>query len=166
MLTIDAPLQPPPSPSPLRPINTSMPSTPPATSTTSSGSLYHICRSVLDKLSTVDGMANYLEVETTTDPVSKLSRICRLGYPLCTLYNALNPAKPLSVENNPTLNARNCCKAVVYYFIVACRNDLLFPEEDMFTITNLFTDDTNGFVKVNIPSNLLDNQLVNLLYRW
>lgn len=149
MLTIDAPLQPPPSPSPLRPVNTiSMPPTPPATSTTTSGSLYHTCRLVLDKLATVDGLANYLEVETTTDPLSKLTSICRQGYPLCTLYNALNPATPLTVENDPTLNARNCCKAIVYHFIVACRNDLKFPEEDMFTITNLFSDDTNGFVKV------------------
>ncbi|KAI9484052.1 MAG: hypothetical protein EXX96DRAFT_560649 [Benjaminiella poitrasii] len=117
--------------------------------TTCSGSLYHICRSVLDRLSAVEGMTNILDGETTTaDPLSKLTLICRQGFPLCTLYNALKPAKPLSVESDPNLNARNSCKANVYHFIVACRQELLFPEEDMFTISDLYQDDTNGFVKV------------------
>ncbi|KAI7903535.1 uncharacterized protein BX663DRAFT_551254 [Cokeromyces recurvatus] len=118
-------------------------------STSTTCSLYHICRSVLDRLSAVEGMANFLDCQdTTTDPLSKLTFICRQGFPLCTLYNALKPVKPLSVESDPNLNARNSCKANVYHFIVACRQELLFPEEDMFTISDLYQDDTNGFVKV------------------
>lgn len=92
-------------------------------------------------------MANYLDC-TTTDPLSKLTLICRQGFPLCTLYNALKPVKLLSVESDPNLNALNSCKANVYHFIVACRKYLLFPEEDMFTISDLYQNDTNGFVKV------------------
>jgi cell division control protein 24 len=106
----------------------------------------------LDKLSLVDGMSMYLDscvASNTTDPLSKLTLICRQGFPLCTLYNALKPAKLLSVDTDPNLNAVNSCKANVYHFIVACRQNLLFPEEDMFTITDLYQDDTNGFVKVN-----------------
>lgn len=158
MLNIDStpppPLPPPPS---LRPVNTTTaapPSNPvTATTPTSAGSLYHICRSVLDKLSAVEGMSNYLDYTCpksgeTTDPLSKLTLICRQGFPLCTLYNALGPEKLLSVDTDPNLNAVNNCKANVYRFIVACRQNLLFPEEDMFTITDLYQDDTNGFVKV------------------
>lgn len=142
-----SPSQPPPSPSPLKPVNTSTVTTP--STSTSSGSLYHLCRSVLDKLSTIDGMQMYLEKDTTSDPLSKLTKICRQGFPLCTLYNALKPVKPLSVDSDPNLNALNSCKANVYHFIVACIRDLLIPEEEMFTISDLFQDDTTGFVKVN-----------------
>ncbi|ORE23420.1 RhoGEF-domain-containing protein [Rhizopus microsporus] len=121
----------------------------PTSAVNHSGSLYHNCRSVLDKLSLIDGMTEYLDKQAdTTDPLSKLTAICRQGFPLCKLYNALNPTEPLSVETDPNLNARNSCKANVYHFIVACRDKLLFPEEDMFTISDLYQDDTNGFVKV------------------
>ncbi|KAI7890473.1 uncharacterized protein EV154DRAFT_538349 [Mucor mucedo] len=152
MLTIDSP---PPPPPPLRPVNTTTPTT-----AASSGSLYHICRSVLDKLSTVEGMANYLDCDTT-DPLTKLTLICRQGFPLCTLYNALNPVTLLNVESDPNLNAINSCKAYVYHFIVACRKDLLFPEEDMFTISDLYQNDTNGFVKVVNTINKLLQLLEN-----
>ncbi|KAI9487999.1 hypothetical protein BDB00DRAFT_877917 [Zychaea mexicana] len=165
-------------------------------------SLYHTCRSVLDRLASVDGMTEYLDAATDTspsqqqqldpsiststasssssssstssssaeaatmvepttpttasalaaaaaDPLSKLWSICRRGLPLCILFNALQPEKPLKVDDrDPNLNQVNTCKASVYYFLVACRNQLQFPEEDVFTITDLYSDDTNGFVKV------------------
>lgn len=134
-------------------------------------SLYHTCRSVLDKLSAVEGMAEYLEADpgevppvssistsspssepstpnSSSDPLSKLWCICRRGAPLCTLFNALNTEKPLKVDRNPSLTQTNACKASVYHFIVACRDQLKFSEEELFTITDLYQDDTNGFVKV------------------
>lgn len=145
-------IPPPPTPSPLKPVKTNtsavFSNSSPIT-TTGSGSLYHLCHSVLDRLSCIEGMSSYIEAaNTTTDPLSKLTLICRQGYPLCTLYNALQHVKTISVETDPNLNARNSCKSKVYHFLVACRNDLLFPEEDMFTISDLYQDDTNGFVKV------------------
>ncbi|KAI9316775.1 hypothetical protein BX666DRAFT_1946753 [Dichotomocladium elegans] len=130
-------------------------------------SLYHICRSVLDKLTAVEGMNEYLDdagqsphplsaqspstseptTPTSSDPLSKLWSLCRRGAPLCTLFNALNPAKPLKVDPNLNLK-QNACKASVYHFIVACRDQLHFSEDELFTITDLYQDDTNGFVKV------------------
>lgn len=157
-------LPPPPS---LRPVNTTSTTSVPkqiVTTPTNTTSLYHICRSVLDRLSAVDGMSNYLDSkneEDHTDPLSKLTLICRQGFPLCTLYNALKPEKLLSVDTDPNLNAVNSCKANVYHFIVACRQHLLFPEEDMFTITDLYQDDTNGFVKVVNTINKLLQLLEN-----
>ncbi|KAI8980335.1 hypothetical protein BDB01DRAFT_843898 [Pilobolus umbonatus] len=117
-------------------------------------SIYHKCCSVLDRLSLVHGLTDYMETEmdinhkTPIDPLSKLAVICRQAFPLCTLYNTLNPDKQLKYDNATNLNAINLCKANVYHFIVACRNELSFPEEDMFSISDLFQDDTNGFVKV------------------
>ncbi|KAI8075020.1 hypothetical protein BC940DRAFT_324238 [Gongronella butleri] len=132
-------------------------------------SLYHTCRAVLDHLKGVPDMEDFLaqvaaaapttptasEPTTPTaglqsggDPLTRLWQICRRGSPLCTLYNALNPAQPLKVDHNPNPNQVNACKASVYHFIVACRKELLFPEDEMFTISDLYQDDTNGFVKV------------------
>lgn len=138
-------------------------------------SLYHTCRSVLDKLAAVEGMAEYLDLvefsPTTTssptsssssssssepstpnsnsDPLSKLWTLCRRGSPLCTLFNALNPEIPLKVDYKPNLNQVNTCKASVYHFIVGCRDQLKFSEDELFTISDLYQDDTNGFVKVS-----------------
>ncbi|EIE82381.1 hypothetical protein RO3G_07086 [Rhizopus delemar RA 99-880] len=133
-MMMDVPLTP-PLPT-LKPVNTS------------SGSLYHNCRSVLDRLCLIEGMTKYLDSTETTDPLTKLTAICRQGFPLCKLYNALNPEEPLAVDSDPKLNAVNSCKANVYHFIVGCRTKLLLAEEDMFTITDLYQNDTNGFVKV------------------
>jgi cell division control protein 24 len=94
-------------------------------------------------------MTKYLDSTETTDPLTKLTAICRQGFPLCKLYNALNPEEPLAVDSDPKLNAVNSCKANVYHFIVGCRAKLLLAEEDMFTISDLYQNDTNGFVKVN-----------------
>ncbi|KAI8340002.1 hypothetical protein BC941DRAFT_419159 [Chlamydoabsidia padenii] len=82
------------------------------------------------------------------DPLSKLCYLCRRGAPLFTLFNALNTKKPLKMDPNPKLNQVNNCKASVYHFLVACRQQLLFPEEELFTVSDLYVDDTNGFVKV------------------
>lgn len=144
------------------------------------GSLYHTCRSVLDKLAAVDGMQDYLNeadqassiptpasslpscssepstpTSTNNDPLTKLWTLCRRGAPLCTLFNALNTEKPLKVDRNPTLNQVNTCKASVYHFIVACKDQLEFTEDQLFTITDLYQDDTNGFVKVTSSSSSL-----------
>lgn len=139
---------------------------PTATKPAQASSLYHTCRSVLDRLALVDGMADYLEADmlslvpasspsssepstpTNGDPLSKLWTICRRGSPLCNLFNALNTEKTLKVDRNPSLNQVNTCKASVYHFIVACRDQLKFTEDELFTITDLYQDDTNGFVKV------------------
>ncbi|KAL7319383.1 Guanine nucleotide exchange factor for Cdc42p [Mucor circinelloides] len=136
-------------------------------------SLYHTCRSVLDKLALVEGMTYYLDFENlslitsttgssvmssesgsttssgnlSNDPLTKLWELCRRGAPLATLFNALNPAEPLKLDftQNQQLNE---CKKTVYHFIVACRNQLEFKEEDVFTLSDLYKDNTNGFVKV------------------
>lgn len=93
-----------------------------------------------DVSSTVAGSSN--------DPLSKLCYLCRRGTPLFTLFNALNTHQPLKMDPNPKLNQVNNCKASVYHFLVACRKQLLFPEEELFTVSDLYVDDTNGFVKV------------------
>lgn len=130
-------------------------------------SLYHLCRSVLDRLSLVEGMQYYLDYEIITpcsssvmssesssttnsssnDPLTKLWELCRRGTPLATLFNALNPVEPLKL-NFCQQQQTNECKKTVYHFIVACRNQLSFKEEQVFTLSDVYKDNTNGFVKV------------------
>lgn len=148
-------------------IDTPIPSVSITNKPANSTSLYHTCRSVLDRLSLVEGMSTYLENETpssastssestngntTSDPLSKLWSICRRGAPLATLLNALNPEEPLKYQTSSQINE---CKKIVYHFIVACRKQLDFTEEDVFTLSDLYKDNTNGFVKVKFKCLLL-----------
>ncbi|CEG64049.1 hypothetical protein RMATCC62417_01093 [Rhizopus microsporus] len=111
-------------------------------------SLYHTCRSVLEKLSLVPNMEYYIDYTTDDDttPLNKLWAICRRGFPLAALFNALDPQEPLSVD--PSCTQVNECKKSIYHFIVACRNQLGIHEDDLFTLSDLYKDNTNGFVKV------------------
>ncbi|SAM00119.1 hypothetical protein [Absidia glauca] len=85
---------------------------------------------------------------SSNDPLARLCCLCRRGAPLFTLFNALHTKQPLKIDPNPKLNQLNNCKASVYHFLVACRQQLLFPEEELFAVSDLYVDDTNGFVKV------------------
>lgn len=114
-------------------------------------SLYHTCRSVLDGMAAVPGLLPYLDNETTTtqqhnDPLSKLWSICRQGSSLCLLFNTLRSDTPIKLQQNDGTSMKP--KACVYHFIIACRDHLKLPEDQLFTVTDLYQDDTNGFVKV------------------
>ncbi|CDH50181.1 related to cdc24-gtp gdp exchange factor forcdc42p [Lichtheimia corymbifera JMRC:FSU:9682] len=122
-------------------------------------SLYHTCRSVLDGMAAVPGLLPYLDNETTTqqhnDPLSKLWSICRQGSNLCLLFNTLRSDTPIKLQQNDGTSMKP--KACVYHFIIACRDHLKLPEDQLFTVTDLYQDDTNGFVKVvNTVNHLLE----------
>lgn len=123
---------------------------------TGKSSIYHTCRSVLNALSCVEGFEIYfneqLQDNTLTlphanDPLTELWHICLQGSSLCYLYNTLRPDQPIMTENKNN-SAANKSKACVYHFIIACRDQLHFAEDTLFTVTELFQNDTNGFVKV------------------
>ncbi|EPB92929.1 hypothetical protein HMPREF1544_00003 [Mucor circinelloides 1006PhL] len=124
-------------------------------------SIYHTCRSVLNALEYVDGFDKFMvdinnQDIAATDPLTKLWHICKDGSSLCYLYNTLKPDTPITVSKNNS-SAANKSKACVYHFIIACRDQLHFPEDTLFTVTELFQNDTNGFVKVvNTVKRILD----------
>ncbi|ORE02083.1 CDC24-domain-containing protein [Rhizopus microsporus var. microsporus] len=111
-------------------------------------SLYHTCRSVLEKLSLVPNIEYYIDYTTDDDttPSNKLWTICRRRFPLAALFNASDPQEPLSVD--PSCTQINECKKSIYHFIVACKNQLGIREDDLFTLSDLYKDNTNRFVKV------------------
>ena len=80
------------------------------------------------------------------DPVSSLWRCLRKGVPLMTIYNVLQPVEPLRIEDSMPESRKP--KAAAFKFVKMCLEELRIPPGDCFTISDLFGDDTTGFVKV------------------
>ena len=125
---------------------------------TGKASIYHTCRSVLNALTFIQGFEKYFDrqendgLPESNDPLTNLWHICRQGSSLCYLYNTLQPEQPIQIDNTKNSSAANKSKALVYHFIIACRDQLKFAEETLFTLSDLYQNDTNGFVKVCIFS--------------
>ena len=115
-------------------------------------SLYQICLKLRKRLSEVPNFRPYLdqmarEEADGADPVSSLWRCFRNGLPLLTIYNASQPADgDLKVE--PSNSERKKEKAAAYRFNVACRDQMSIPDTDIFSLNDLYGDNTTGFVKV------------------
>ncbi|KAG5513318.1 hypothetical protein PMAC_001381 [Pneumocystis sp. 'macacae'] len=134
-----------------------------------SSSIYQICREIHERLLEVPNFEIYLNnarsqndlfpTGITNDPVSLLWQCFRQGASLCALYNALKPEKPLTINPKAHLTSMNACKANVYHFLLACRNELGYKDNDLFSISQLYQDDTNGFVKVTKTVSLILDKL-------
>lgn len=127
---------------------------------TQNSSLFQICRTLIQRLEAVPSFAVILRDEEAdcdedTDPVTLLWRTFRRGYPLLNLYNALQPAQPIELGAGVRENQRG--KASCFKFLQACVNELRFPAEETFIVTDLYGDDTTGFVKVaRVVNRVLD----------
>ncbi|KAI9319687.1 Dbl homology domain-containing protein, partial [Dichotomocladium elegans] len=136
-----------------------------SSSSSSAGSIYLRCRSVLDALAAVPGFNAYYhaddkDIHSDDDyiprPFYRLWQLCRKGRVLCHLFNLLKPVHAIDIAPN------NKPKALVYRFIIACRKHLQMNEDNLFTVSEMYLDDTNGFVKV---INTLEKILVLLKQR-
>ncbi|KAG9780834.1 hypothetical protein KCU88_g3622, partial [Aureobasidium melanogenum] len=115
-------------------------------------SLYQICIKLRRRLSGVPGFRPYLdemeerEADGETDPVSSLWQCFRSGLPLLTIYNASNPEEgDLRVD---TTKPERVGKEAAFLFIKSCMQQMNIPAADTFTVTDLYSDNTTGFVKV------------------
>lgn len=112
-----------------------------------SRSLYQICVSLKQRLAQVPGFEPFLEELDPTDPVDPLWNLFRTGYPLLAIYNSLQPAEPLKVED-PNASEAKKSKIAIFRFVQACMKELRVPPAESFVITDLMGNDTSGFVKV------------------
>ena len=118
-------------------------------------SLFQSCMMLRARLATVPGFEGHIaemeeeEAETadSIDPVTLMWNSLRRGYPLMTIYNALRPAKPLSIDPSK-VREKDVPKAATFKFLQACMSDLKFESSECFLITDLYAEDTTGFVKV------------------
>ncbi|KAI8332227.1 hypothetical protein BC941DRAFT_402712 [Chlamydoabsidia padenii] len=121
---------------------------------TQNGSLYHICQYIIQALSTIPSLQPYLtksDSMTSSTPMSRLWHFCRQGTSLCILFNTLKPDTPIPLvaeQQGLSITTAQKPKAHVYHFIIACRDQLHFNPDTLFTLKDVFQDDTNGFVRV------------------
>jgi len=119
-------------------------------------SLFQICLNLRQRLKGVPGLEDQLlqeeeDADEDTDIVTLIWRTFRRGYPLMAIYNALQPRVPLIIdESKLNLNEKKRSQAATFKFLHACVNELKFPTDELFIITDLYGDDTTGFVKVSL----------------
>ncbi|KAK1990772.1 CDC24 calponin [Colletotrichum falcatum] len=113
-----------------------------------SRSLYQICMSLKQRLSQVPNFDPWLQQLDPNDPVESLWSLFRTGFPLLDIYNALQPEKPLEIEEaNANANDSKKAKIALFKFIQACLKDLAIPSAECFVISDVLGNDTTGFVK-------------------
>ncbi|KAL8962830.1 MAG: hypothetical protein Q9183_005092, partial [Haloplaca sp. 2 TL-2023] len=127
-------------------------------------SLYQICLNLRRRLARVPRFEDFLiemdeeeaEAEGATDPVTSMWNCLRRGFPLLTIYNALQPDNPLIFDSSRVAE-RSIGKAATFKFLQACLTELKIPANECFLITDLYGGDTTGFVKVTkVVNTVLD----------
>ena len=121
-----------------------------------SNSIYYKCVNIIKILYAIPEVEKYLFPEgiechmADFDPVNILWSCLRLGNPLCILFNQTKPTILLIISEVEILNGnfKNEHKKCVFHFLVACKQELNIDEENLFNISDLYVNDTNGFVKV------------------
>lgn len=120
-----------------------------------SRSLYQICFSLKQRLQQVPGFERYqqeldeLTIQSEGGPVDALWNLLRTGHPLLTVFNSLQPERPLNVEGVAG-NEAKVSKIAVFRFVEACLQQLNMKSGQCFVINDLMGNDTTGFVKVHI----------------
>ncbi|EFW21447.1 hypothetical protein D8B26_001646 [Coccidioides posadasii str. Silveira] len=117
-------------------------------------SLYQSCAHLKKRLAEVPGFEPHLaemealdKTQEISDPVASVWRCLQNGYPLMTIFNATQPAEPLTLDESKVQEHRRP-KAAAFKFLQACLQDLEFPQQECFLITDLYGENTTGFVKV------------------
>ncbi|KAJ1674051.1 Guanine nucleotide exchange factor for Cdc42p, partial [Spiromyces aspiralis] len=95
----------------------------------------------------------------TLDPIQLLWDIFRQGVPLCILFNALGRDPQLDTTIKETEKLLTERKKKVYMFVKACKDSQIVKEDQLFTTSELFKDDTNSFVRVLRTLNVVINEL-------
>ncbi|KAL2823918.1 RhoGEF GTPase [Aspergillus cavernicola] len=116
--------------------------------------IYQSCVNLKKRLAEVPGFEPYLlemdeeeMIQGNGDPVASLWNFLRHGYPLLAIYNASRPDDPLKVDTTKVPEARRP-KAATFKFLQAAIQELAFPQQECFLITDLYGENTIGFTKV------------------
>ncbi|ETS78983.1 hypothetical protein PFICI_08836 [Pestalotiopsis fici W106-1] len=117
-----------------------------------SRSLFQICSSLKQRLQQVPGFDQYQEeLDELTEKseggaVDAVWQLLRTGHPLLTIFNTLEPDRPLNVDNVPG-SAAKVSKIAVFRFVEGCLHQLGMKSDECFVINDLMGNDTTGFVK-------------------
>lgn len=100
--------------------------------------------------------AGVLPASVSVDPATHLWKLFQMGAPLCLLFNYLITIEtPVPVVASDDLRI---CKKSVYDFLIAVKTNVNFNDDFMFTISNVFSDNTEDLMKiVKVINKLLDD---------
>ncbi|CAK9435308.1 uncharacterized protein LODBEIA_P57270 [Lodderomyces beijingensis] len=101
--------------------------------------------------------AGVLPANISVDPATQLWKLFQQGAPLCLIYNHVSGStdNQLVVVSSDDLRI---CKKSVYDFIVAVKTLFAFEEDELFTISNVFSDSTQDLLKIiSFVNKLLDS---------
>lgn len=98
--------------------------------------------------------AGVLPANLSVDPVTQLWKLFQQGTPLCMVFNDVKPENAITVVRTDDLRMS---KKAVYDFLIAVKMNLDFEDESMFTISNVFSDNTHDLLKiVSVVERLLE----------
>ncbi|KAL4788121.1 hypothetical protein BJX76DRAFT_353423 [Aspergillus varians] len=116
--------------------------------------IYQSCVNLKRRLAEVPNFEPYLaemeeqdSLQGNADPVASLWAFLQHGYPLLAIYNASDPSAVLEVDTAKVPEARRP-KAATFKFLQAAIQEMAFPQQECFLITDLYGDNTIGFTKV------------------
>lgn len=89
--------------------------------------------------------AGVLPANISVDPATQLWKLFQQGAPLCLLFNAVVSTYQIPIVGSDDMRI---CKKSVYDFLIAVKTHLNFSDDIMFTISNVFSDSTQDFLKV------------------
>jgi cell division control protein 24 len=110
------------------------------------------------QLSQIPGLPEILAMERDdseeADPLSFFIRVFRRGVPLLMLLERVRGVQYLAqlTQFEGFLDSQKMPKIATFRFIKACMDDLGFQPDECFSLSDLFGDDTTGFVKVRAVS--------------
>lgn len=85
-----------------------------------------------------------LPASISVDPATQLWKLFQQGAPLCLLFNAIKPQHAIPVVGSDDLRV---CKKAIYDFLIAAKTHLHLPEDEMFTISSIFSDSSEELLK-------------------
>ncbi|KAI5956522.1 CDC24 [Candida jiufengensis] len=98
--------------------------------------------------------AGVLPSNINVDPATQLWKLFQQGAPLCLIFNYISPDHQISIISSDDLRI---CKKSVYEFIIAMKLNLKIEDDDLFTISNVYSDNTHDLLKiVDVITKLLD----------
>ncbi len=120
--------------------------------------LYQSCLDMMVQLSQIDGFPPTFDLQITEseeeDPLTFLMQVFRQGIPLLMLLARVRGVQDfthyIQLESFKG-HEQVIPKVATFKFIEACIVDLGFKSDECFTISDLFGNDSTGFVKVGPP---------------
>lgn len=105
--------------------------------------------------------AGVLPANLRLDPATLVWKLFQRGTPLCLIFNRIVPDHPIDIVEGDDLRM---CKKAVYDFVVAVKTHLLVDDDSMFTISNVFSENSHDLLKiVDTIMTLLDQYPVTRL---